>query len=66
MSSDLTRLECKGCDLSWEAGVLGYELVKKKFGGNKTTKASIESHEQYDDFGTAERERLAGLWDDDE
>ncbi|CAK1360994.1 unnamed protein product [Cercospora beticola] len=66
MSSDFTRLECKDCDLSWEAGVLGYELVKTKLAKSKTTQASIESHEQYDDFGTAERERLAGLWDDDE
>ncbi|PPJ49794.1 hypothetical protein CBER1_03320 [Cercospora berteroae] len=65
MSSDFTRLECKGCDLSWEAGVLGYELVRKKFARNEATKASVESHEQYDDFGTAERERLAGLWDDE-
>ncbi|GIZ36805.1 hypothetical protein CKM354_000027200 [Cercospora kikuchii] len=66
MSSDFTRLKCRGCDLSWEAGVLGYELVGKQVAKSKTTQASIESHEQYDDFGTAERERLAGLWDDDE
>ena len=66
MSSDFTLLKCKSCKLSWEVGVLGYELVKKKLAKGKTTQASIESHEQYDDFGTAERERLAGLWDDDE
>ncbi|KAM3423746.1 hypothetical protein BST61_g1153 [Cercospora zeina] len=65
-SSDFTLLRCASCNLSWEVGVLGYELVKEETVGMMTTQASIASHEQYDDFGTAERERLVGLWDDDE
>ncbi|KAF2213337.1 hypothetical protein CERZMDRAFT_39904 [Cercospora zeae-maydis SCOH1-5] len=66
MSSDFTLLRCQSCSLSWEIGALGYELVQEKCAGMMTTRASVASHEQYDDFGTAERERLAGLWDDDE
>lgn len=60
-------LRCESCKLSWNAGVLGYELVTKAEKAPKVDAPQGHSmmplYEQYDDLGALERERLAENWE---
>ena len=62
-------ITCKSCGMQWEAGVLGYEVVKKS--QSSPIRVRDQSHEQIMEsldermgrlLGEDERERLAGGW----
>lgn len=65
ISPDLGQITCLSCNLTWEAGVLGYELVAERELPRRPKTLTIdEKHEE--ELGTEEREHYASLWQDPE
>ncbi|USW53122.1 Putative SANT/Myb domain, WD40/YVTN repeat-like-containing domain superfamily [Septoria linicola] len=58
---DLRLVRCGACNLSWSVGILGYDLVEGLVASRTIGRNKVQ-HEQYDDFGAADRERLADNW----
>ncbi|CAK4029907.1 WD40 repeat [Lecanosticta acicola] len=60
----LAHLRCYSCDLTWEAGVLGYELLTR--GRAPWRRSTIDEELDEEELGNAEREHYASLWQDKE
>ncbi|KAF7187637.1 Rik1-associated factor 1 [Pseudocercospora fuligena] len=61
-SPDTSTITCEACSISWEAGVLGYEVVK--FPAREvSTQTKVEQDDYDDDFGLLEMERLASRFE---
>ncbi|KAK4505002.1 hypothetical protein PRZ48_002965 [Zasmidium cellare] len=68
INDETNTISCHACNLTWNIGVLGYELVTAAPEKLRLPRAQQkqEEMEQYDDFGTLEREHYASLWQDTE
>jgi WD40 repeat protein len=58
VSGDTAQITCLSCKLSWEVGVLGYELLDPPKPREMPVRSQVEKFELADD----EREHYASLW----
>lgn len=62
--AEMTIITCSACNLTWELGALGYELITAPERLSVQARVQQDDKEQYDDFGTHEMEHYASLWQD--
>lgn len=60
VSADASKITCTSCQMSWEAGTLGYDLVGNLRDFSRTTKVASGSDESTDDM----LEYYGSLWQD--
>ncbi|KXT17707.1 hypothetical protein AC579_9032 [Pseudocercospora musae] len=62
-SLDTSLITCEACSISWEAGVLGYEVVNFPKSEVSTQNNVAQDDSDDDDFGLLEIERLASRFE---
>jgi WD40 repeat protein len=51
VSVDAKKIHCRACDLTWDVGVLGYELIHSKVKSKSKVSATKEAHADADGLG---------------